>query len=31
MTLQHKLEKMMYKKNKLEIQELMQKRNDLDV
>lgn len=31
MTLQHKLEEMMYKRNKLEIQELMWRRNDLDV
>ncbi len=31
MTLQHKLEEMMYKRNKLETQELMQRRNDLNV
>jgi hypothetical protein len=31
MTLQHKLEEMMYKRNKLETQELMWRRNDLDV
>lgn len=31
MTLQHKLEEMMYKRNKLETQELMRRRNDLDV
>jgi hypothetical protein len=31
MTLHHKLEEMMYKRNKLETQELMQRRNDLNV
>jgi len=31
MTWQHKLEEMMYKRNKLETQELMWRRNDLDV